>query len=60
MDRSSGSESVTVVEFDVLDHEIKFVGAVDLPGDAVIVVWRDHAGAMCSGPHFLDRKTTLS
>lgn len=33
-----------VVRTDGLDDEIEFVGAVDLPGDAVIFAWRDHAG----------------
>jgi hypothetical protein len=33
-----------MVELDVLDHEIEFVGAVDLPGYAVVVVWHDQSG----------------
>ena len=32
------------VRLDGPDHEIEFVGAVDLPGDAVVFVWRDDAG----------------
>ena len=29
------------VRLDGLDHQIEFVGAVDLSGHAVILVWRD-------------------
>jgi hypothetical protein len=35
---------VFVVRPDGLDHEVELVGAVDLPGDAVILAWRDGAG----------------
>ena len=35
---------MSVVRLDGLDHEIEFVGTVDLPGDAIVLVWRDHAG----------------
>ena len=33
-----------VVRLDRLDDEIEFVGAVDLPGDAVVFVWRNDSG----------------
>ena len=33
-----------VVWLDGLDHEIELVGAVDLPGDAVVLAWRDDSG----------------
>ena len=32
------------VQLDGLDHQVKFVGAVDLTRHAVIVVWRDDPG----------------
>src|SRR5215471_13943020 len=44
MSRSIGREAVLVVRLDGLDHEIEFVGAVDLPGDAVVFAWRNDSG----------------
>jgi hypothetical protein len=35
---------VSIVRLDRLDNEIEFIGAVDLPGHAVILVWRDGLG----------------
>ena len=33
-----------VVRLDGLNHEIEFVGAVDLPGEAVVFAWRNGSG----------------
>ena len=33
-----------VIRLDGFDHEIKFVGAVDLSGNAVVLAWRDDLG----------------
>ncbi len=41
---SSGSRRVFVVRSDGLDDEIEFVGAVDFPGDAVILAWSYDSG----------------
>ena len=41
---SRGSARVFVVRPDGLDHEIEFVGAVDFPGDAVILAWSYDSG----------------
>jgi hypothetical protein len=35
---------VSIVRLDRLDNEIEFIGAVDLPGHAVILAWRDGVG----------------
>jgi hypothetical protein len=32
------------VRLDGLDHQVEFIGAVDLPEHAVILVWRDDLG----------------
>jgi hypothetical protein len=40
VDWSNGNEAVFVVRLDGLDNEMEFVGAVDLPGEAVVFVWR--------------------
>jgi hypothetical protein len=42
--RSIGRPRVVAVRLDGLDHEIEFIGAVDLPGHAVILVWCDEVG----------------
>ena len=33
-----------IVRLDRLNNEIEFIGAVDLPGHAVILAWRDDLG----------------
>ena len=35
---------VSIVRLDRLDNEIEFIGAVDLPGHAVVLAWRDGLG----------------
>jgi hypothetical protein len=42
--RSSGVHAVLEVRLDGLDHQVQFVGAVDLPADAVVLAWREHVG----------------
>src|SRR5919109_4803212 len=44
MNRKSGNRSVFGIGLDGLDHQVQFVGAVDFPGHAVILVWRDELG----------------
>jgi len=43
-DRGSGAWRAFVVRLDGLDDEIEFIGAVDFPGHALILAWRDDLG----------------
>ena len=42
--RGRGRARVFVIRLDGFDHEIEFVGAVNLSGNAVVFVWRDDPG----------------